>query len=240
MDWITNPEIWASFFALTALEIVLGVDNVIFISLLVSSLRPELQKGARQLGLFLALVFRVGFLLSIAWLAGLTETVYEAFGRAFSWRDIILFVGGLFLLVKATLEIHSSLESGTGGKPHGSSIYLLAVLQIVLIDLVFSIDSVVTAVGMAQHVPVMVAAITVSIAVMYIASEPVAHFIQRHPTTKMLALSFLLLVGVALVADAWHFHIPRGYLYFAMAFAVGVEALNLLMRGAGRAIGPRH
>lgn len=230
VEFLTDPHVWASFLALSAMEIVLGIDNVVFISVMVQRLPPEQQLTARRIGLTLALVFRVIMLAFLAWFIHMTTPIFTVGDYAFSWRDLILLAGGLFLLVKGTREIHEGIEGN--GHEGGSGVIVTsmtsAVVQIAVIDLVFSVDSIITAVGMADHVEVMVAAVVVAIAVMYIASGPVAAFIERHPTTKMLALSFLLLIGAALVADAFHFHIPRGYLYFAMAFSAGVEVINVL------------
>ena len=230
MDWLTDPQIWASFIALSAMEIVLGIDNVVFISLLVSRLPPEQRQTARRIGLSLALIFRVIMLGGIAWVIHLTTPIFSVAGFAFSWRDLILIAGGLFLLVKGTREIHTGIEGEEeeGGKGAVADTMTSAILQIAIIDLVFSVNSIITAVGMADHVEVMIAAVAVAILVMYFASEPVARFIERHPTTKMLALSFLLLIGAALIADGMHFHIPRGYIYFAMAFAAAVEVVNVM------------
>ncbi len=230
MDWLTDPHIWASFLALSAMEIVLGIDNVVFISLLVSRLPPEQRQTARRIGLSLALIFRVIMLGGITWIIHLTTPIFSVAGFAFSWRDLILIAGGLFLLVKGTREIHTGIEGDEeegGAKPVADTM-TSAILQIAVIDLVFSVDSIITAVGMADHVEVMIAAVAVAILVMYFASEPVARFIERHPTTKMLALAFLLLIGAALIADGMHFHIPRGYIYFAMAFAAAVEVVNVI------------
>ena len=229
MDWLTDPHIWASFLALSAMEIVLGIDNVVFISLLVSRLPPEKRQTARRIGLSLALIFRVIMLAGIAWIIHLTTPIFSVAGFAFSWRDLILIAGGLFLLVKGTREMHQDIEGeDEAGPTPVADTMTSAIVQIAIIDLVFSVDSIITAVGMADHVEVMVAAVAVAIAVMYFASGPVAEFIERHPTTKMLALSFLLLIGAALIADGMHFHIPRGYIYFAMAFAAAVEVVNVL------------
>src|SRR5262245_31898899 len=225
MDWLTDPHIWASFIALSAMEIVLGIDNVVFISLLVSRLPVEQRTTARRIGLSLAIIFLAG----IAWIIHLTTPIFSIGTYAFSWRDLILIAGGLFLLVKGTREMHQDIEGETEEGPNAvADTMTAAVLQIAIIDLVFSVDSIITAVGMADHVEVMIAAVAVAIAVMYFASGPVAEFIERHPTTKMLALSFLLLIGAALIADGMHFHIPRGYIYFAMAFAAAVEVVNVL------------
>ena len=228
-DWVGNPEIWASFLALSAMEIVLGIDNIVFISVLISRLPEARRQAARRLGLGLALIFRILFLTTIVWLTRLTAPIFTVFEIGVSWRDIILIGGGLFLLVKATLEIHHMVEGAEQGAAAKTlSVFAFAIAQIIVIDIVFSIDSVITAVGMARRLPVMIAAVLVAVAVMYAASIPVARFVASYPTTKMLALSFLMLVGVALIADGFHFHIPRGYLYFAMAFAVGVEFLNVV------------
>jgi len=229
VDFLTDPHVWASFLALSAMEIVLGIDNVVFISVMVSKLPPARQLTARRVGLLLALLFRVIMLAFIAWFIHMTTPIFSVGAYAFSWRDLILLAGGLFLLVKGTREIHDGIEGEEeeGASPVAQSL-AAAIVQIAIIDLVFSIDSIITAVGMAEYIEVMIAAVAVAIAVMYFASGPVAVFIERHPTTKMLALSFLLLIGAALVADAFHFHIPRGYIYFAMAFSAAVEVINVL------------
>ena len=228
LAWLTDPQIWGALLTLTALEIVLGIDNVIFISLVAERLPKAQQARARAIGLAAALIMRLALLAAIAWIVGLTAPLFTVFGVAFSWRDVILFGGGLFLLVKATLEIHRSVEGehGAGGR-EGSAGFALVIAQIMLLDLIFSLDSIITAVGMTQHLPVMFAAVIIAVAVMLFAAGPVSRFIEEHPTTKMLALSFLLLVGVALIADGLHFHIPRAYLYFAIAFSALVEGLNL-------------
>jgi len=232
IDWLTDPHAWASFITLSAMDVVLGIDNVVFISLMVSRMAPDQRLTARRVGLSLALVFRVIMLGGIAYIIHLTTPIFSIAGYDFSWRDLILIAGGLFLLVKGTREMHHDIEGGeeeegsTGARVVDSM--GSAIVQIAVIDLVFSIDSIITAVGMAEHVEIMIAAVAVAILVMYFASEPVAAFIERHPTTKMLALSFLLLIGAALIADGFHFHIPRGYIYFAMAFAAGVEVVNVI------------
>jgi predicted tellurium resistance membrane protein TerC len=229
-DWLTDPHIWASFIALSAMEVVLGIDNVVFISLMITRLPPPQRLMARRIGLSLALVFRAMMLGGIAWFIHLTQPLFTLFGNAFSWRDLILIAGGLFLLVKATREIHQDIEGefDESGVAHVADTLLSGILQIAIIDIVFSVDSIITAVGMADYVEVMIAAVAVAILVMYFAAEPVAAFIERHPTTKMLALAFLLLIGAALIADGFEFHIPRGYIYFAMAFAAAVEAVNVV------------
>jgi len=229
---LDNPAIWASLLTLTALEIVLGIDNVVFVSLVVSRLKKGVQKGARQFGLMLAFVMRIAMLFGITWVIGLKENVFTVLGHGFSWKDIILIVGGLFLIVKATQEIHTDIE-GTPEQqagPKASDVFIMVIAQIAVIDLIFSIDSIVTAVGMAEHVEVMVAAVLISMIVMYIASGTIAHFIEEHPTTKMLALSFLFMIGTALIADGLGFHIPRGYIYFAMAFSALVEMFNVFAK----------
>jgi predicted tellurium resistance membrane protein TerC len=226
-----DPAVWASFFALAALEIVLGIDNVIFLSIVTEKLAPADAKRARQLGLLLALVFRVVLLFAISWIIGMTAPLFTVFGTGFSLRDIILVAGGVFLIVKATQEIHAEI-GGEDEKVHETSAvkatFGAVVMQIVIIDAIFSIDSIITAVGMAEHVEIMIAAVVVAIGVMYVAAEPVAAFVERNPTTKMLALNFLMVVGVALVADGFHFHIPRAYIYSAMAFAALTEVFNLM------------
>jgi predicted tellurium resistance membrane protein TerC len=229
IELLTSPEAWAALLTLTALEIVLGIDNVIFLSVVVSRIPDPQAKHARQIGLALALLFRILLLSLLVWLIGLTEAVLTVRGLALSWRDIILIGGGLFLIAKATHEIHGEVEGGEGGgeRTGGTSAFLMVIAQIVVIDLVFSLDSIITAIGMAEHIEVMIAAVVIAMIVMYLAANPVGAFIAKHPTTKMLALAFLLLIGVALIADGFDFHIPRGYIYFAMAFAGAVELFNV-------------
>ena len=227
--WMADPQIWASLLALTALEIVLGIDNVIFVSIVSADLPGAKAARSRQLGLSAALIMRIGLLAGIAWIAGLKAPIAEIFGFALSWRDALMLSGGMFLLWKSTKEIHNAVEGeDLQRRAGGAESFASVVAQIMVLDLVFSIDSVITAVGMARHLPVMIAAVVIAMAIMLFASGPVSAFIARHPTTKMLALNFLLLVGAALIADGMHFHIPRGYLYFAIAFSAGVEALNLI------------
>jgi len=233
MEWLSDPEAWIALFTLTALEIVLGVDNIIFISILVGRLPEEQRQRARVLGLGFAMVTRIGLLLSLAWMMTLTEPFFTIMDGAFSGRDLILIGGGLFLLWKSVHEIHGSLEgeeeeAGVGAAARAS--FAAIIVQIGIIDIVFSLDSVITAVGMADHVAIMVIAIVIAVGVMMFSAKAIGEFVDRHPTVKMLALSFLLLVGLALVAEGWDFHIPKGYIYFAMAFSVGVEMLNLRMR----------
>ncbi len=231
MEWITSGEIWIALFTLTALEIVLGIDNVIFISILADRLPPALRDKARLVGLSLAMIMRVLLLLSINWIANLTDPLFHILDHGFSGRDLILIVGGLFLIGKSTTEIHAKLEghdehvSGSRGATFRS-----VIIQILLLDIVFSLDSVITAVGMADDVEVMIAAVVIAVGVMLFASGPISKFVSVHPTVKMLALSFLLLIGMSLVAEGWHQHIPKGYIYSAMAFSVLVEMLNLRLR----------
>jgi len=231
LELLTDPAAWASLVTLALLEIVLGVDNVIFLSIVTSRLPEAQQPRARRIGLLLALGGRVILLLALGWLIGLTAPLFAAFGQEVSWRDLILAGGGLFLIYKATTEIHAAVEGGSEGhgKP-GSAAFAAVLVQIFLLDLVFSLDSVLTAIGMAEDIEVMVAAVVIAIIVMMVAAEPLAAFVKRHPTVKMLALAFLLLIGVALIADGLQFHIPRGYLYFGVAFATGIEILNLIAR----------
>jgi predicted tellurium resistance membrane protein TerC len=232
LELLTDPHAWAALVTLTALEIVLGIDNVVFISILVSRCSPQKARQARQIGLSLALIFRIVMLFGLTWLMHLTYPLVTIFGIGISWRDVILIGGGLFLIAKATHEIHGEVEAGmaeTGAATLTQS-FALVVVQLVAIDLVFSLDSIVTAIGMAQDIEVMVAAVVLAMIVMYLASGPVTIFVAEHPTTKMLALAFLLLIGMALVADGFDFHIPRGYIYFAMAFAGAVEFFNVLAR----------
>jgi predicted tellurium resistance membrane protein TerC len=228
MHLLTDPTVWAAFATLTVMEIVLGIDNVIFISVLVSKLPPEQAKRARQIGLALALIFRLVFLFLLAWIMALTTPVFTAFGHGFSWRDLILIAGGGFLVFKAVKEIHGEVDPEDDHGPGAvEATFTAAVTQIVIIDLIFSIDSIITAVGMARDIEVMVAAVIVAVGVMYVASGPVARFVDENPTTKMLALAFLILIGVTLVADGFGQHVPKGYIYAAMAFSVVVETLNV-------------
>lgn len=231
MEWLTNPESWIALLTLTVLEIVLGIDNIIFISILSSKLPPEQQQKARKVGLALATITRVLLLLSLTWVMSLTAPLFSIFSHEVSGRDLILILGGLFLLFKSTREIHEKLEGEEGHasvkvKPTFSSI----IFQILLLDVVFSLDSVITAVGMANEIAIMIAAVIIAVAVMIFAAGPISRFVDAHPTIKMLALSFLLLIGVNLIAEGFHQHIPKGYVYFAMAFSVFVEMLNLRMR----------
>lgn len=231
MDWLTDPQIWIALFTLTTLEVVLGIDNIVFIAILVDRLPSRQQGSARTLGLTLALVMRVLLLLTITWVIGLTAPLFTLFAQEISGRDLILIFGGLFLLGKATFEIHEKLEGQeTRGKGVATAGYGKVIVQIVLLDAVFSLDSVITAVGMAEEIGVMIAAVVIAIGVMLVSAKAISDFVNRHPTVKMLALSFLLLIGMALVAEGWELHIPKGYIYFAMGFAVFVEMLNLRLR----------
>ncbi|BAM89820.1 hypothetical protein S58_38300 [Bradyrhizobium oligotrophicum S58] len=230
IDLLTSPEAWAALLTLTALEIVLGIDNVIFLSVITSRIPQPQATRARQIGLALALVFRILLLSVLVWLIGLTEPVFSIRGLGFSWRDLILIGGGLFLIAKATHEIHAEVEAREGDEPQGGGAnkFFWVILQIIVIDLVFSLDSIITAIGMAQDLEIMIAAVIIAVIIMYVSSGPVARFVANHPTTKMLALAFLVLIGVALVADGFEFHIPRGYIYFAIVFALAVEAFNVM------------
>jgi predicted tellurium resistance membrane protein TerC len=228
MDWLTDPELWASLITLTVLEIVLGIDNLVFMAILAERLPAEQQNRARQIGLALALITRLALLASIAWIIGLTQPLFDLFGRSVSWRDIVLAAGGLFLVYKGTREIHHSLEGdGPDEKTaRARKSFAAVVVQIMLLDIIFSLDSVITAVGMASKFWVMAAAIIIAVAIMLAASGPLADFVQRYPTVKMLALSFLMLIGMTLIADGAGFHVPKGYIYAAIGFSVGVEAMN--------------
>jgi predicted tellurium resistance membrane protein TerC len=242
LELLADPNAWIAFGTLTVMEIVLGIDNIVFISVLVSRLPKEQADRARQIGLALALIFRIMLLLVISWIISLTQPALTAFGLELSWKDLILIAGGAFLVYKATHEMHAAIE-----EPHendmaqkAGAVFAAIIGQIIIIDMVFSIDSIVTAVGMADDVEVMIAAVIVAVGVMFVASGPVAKFVADHPTTKMLALAFLLLIGVSLVADGLGFHIPKGYIYAAMGFSVLVEAINIIakQRKGGKAAKP--
>lgn len=232
LEWISSPEAWVALFTLTALEIVLGIDNIIFISILVGRLPAHQRQFGRILGLGLAMGTRILLLLSLAWIMRLTEPLFSVSGYEISGRDLILLLGGLFLLVKSTLEIHHNMEesASTEEKPAKKVNFIGALIQIALLDIVFSLDSVITAVGMANDVEVMILAIILAVGVMMIAAKPIGDFVEEHPTLKILALSFLILIGVSLIGEGLSFHIPKGYIYFAMGFSVCVEMINLRMR----------
>lgn len=230
-EWIFLPEAWIALATLTALEVVLGIDNIIFISILVGRLPEHQRQKARQIGLLLAMGMRIALLLSIVWVMGLTEPLFEVLGYAFSGRDLILFFGGLFLLGKSTLEIHHSLEGVEENKTTGKAATFGAIItQIAVIDIVFSLDSVITAVGLVDYVAVMIIAVVVAVLVMMLAAKAIGDFVDRHPTIKMLALSFLILIGFTLMGEGLGFHVPKGYVYFAMAFSLIVELLNIRVR----------
>lgn len=245
MAWISDPEIWLSLATLSLLEIVLGIDNLVYLAIISNRLPEPMRPLGRRLGLAFAVLTRLGLLASLSWIVGLVEPVFVVWDHPVSWRDIILIAGGTFLVAKATHEIHGSLEGeedapaagdGTGGAGQAASAGLAAVIaQIAVLDIVFSLDSVITAVGMARDLWVMVAAVILASAVMVVAANPLSALISRHPTIKMLALSFLLLIGATLVADGTGFHMPKGYIYFAMAFSLGIEVLNLVARRGKRA-----
>jgi predicted tellurium resistance membrane protein TerC len=234
MEWLSDPQSWIAFVTLVSLELVLGIDNVVFISILAGKLPEHQQDRARKLGLALAVLSRIALLFSLSWVIGLTEPLFAIAEHAVSGRDLILLVGGLFLIAKATHEIHQKLEGVEG---HASArvkpSFRGVILQILLLDVVFSLDSVITAVGMVDHISIMVAAVVIAAGVMILAAGPLSLFVEQHPTVKMLALSFLLLIGFTLIVEGMHQHIPKGYIYFAMGFSIFVEMLNLRLRGRG-------
>lgn len=234
LELLTDPQTWIALATLTALELVLGIDNIIFISILVDKLPKAQQETARRLGLFMAMFMRIGLLMTLAWIVGMTEPLFHIMDFGFSGRDLILIGGGLFLIWKSTVEIHGSLEGEdetepTAGKAARAA-FGAAIVQIMLIDLVFSLDSIITAVGMVDDVRIMVAAVVASVGLMMLFASPIGRFVSNHPTIKMLALSFLVVVGVVLVAEGFGHHVPKGYIYFAMAFSLGVEMINIKMR----------
>jgi predicted tellurium resistance membrane protein TerC len=231
MEWLTDPQTWISLLSLTALEVVLGIDNIIFISILAEKLPEAQEERGRRIGLLMAMGTRILLLISIAWVISLTKPLFEVFGHDVSGRDLILIAGGLFLLGKSTLEIHDKLEASEGERDvRAPASFTGVIIQIMLLDIVFSLDSVITAVGMANLLGVMIAAVVIAVIIMLFASTPISKFVNQHPTLKILALSFLLLIGVSLVAEGLEFHIPKGYIYFAMAFSVFVEMLNMRLR----------
>jgi len=238
-DWTTSAEGWVALLTLTVLEIVLGIDNIVFISILAGKVRPEERARARKIGLSLAMFIRVALLLSITWVMRLTAPLFSVLGQAISGRDLILITGGLFLLAKSTHEIHDKLEGEEGhASARVAASFAGVIVQILLLDIVFSLDSVITAVGMAEDVVVMILAVMISVGVMLVSSGAINNFVERHPTVKMLALSFLLLIGVSLIAEGFDQHIPKGYVYFAMGFSIFVEMINLRVRA--RSAAPVH
>ena len=241
MDWITQPETWIAFITLVVLELVLGVDNVIFISILAGKLPPEQQQRARTTGIALAVITRILLLFSLSWIIGLTEPLFNIFNLEVSGRDLVLLAGGVFLIWKATREIHDKLEGEEG---HASArvrgAFWSVITQILLLDIVFSLDSVITAVGMVDELAIMIGAVIIAALTMIFVATPLSEFVDRHPTVKMLALSFLLLIGFTLIVEGFHFHIPKGYIYFAMGFSVLVEMLNLRLRGAAQPVNLRE
>ena len=237
MEWIASPEAWIALLTLTILEIVLGIDNIVFISILSGKLPEDQQPRARTIGLALAMFTRIALLFSIAWVISLTRPLFDVFALEVSGRDLILLAGGLFLLAKATHEIHENLEGHDEDTSTSKTATFAGVItQILLLDVVFSLDSVITAVGMADDLAVMVIAVMIAVGIMMVAAGAISDFVERHPTVKMLALSFLLLIGMSLVAEGLHFHIPKGYIYFAMGFSIFVEVLNLQLRGRGKPV----
>ncbi|MDX1520225.1 MAG: TerC family protein [Anaerolineae bacterium] len=241
MEWITNPQIWIALVTLTSLEVVLGIDNIIFISILAGKLPPEQQARARNVGLSLAMFIRIALLFSLSWVIGLTEPLFAVLRFEVSGRDLILLIGGIFLIGKSTYEIHEKLESEEGhGSAKVSATFTSVIIQILLLDIVFSLDSVITAVGMVDELAVMVAAVVIAVLIMLVSAGPVSEFVEDHPTVKMLALSFLLLIGFSLVVEGLEVHIPKGYIYFAMGFSVFVEMLNLRLRRRAKPVELRH
>ena len=234
MELLTDPQAWIAFATLTALELVLGIDNIVFISILVDKLPKETREKARIIGLFMAMFMRIALLVTLAWIVGMVQPLFEVFGKPFSGRDLILIGGGLFLVWKSTGEIHHSMatdeEEHDGGPKKIYAGFTAIILQIMVIDLVFSLDSIITAVGMVNDIPVMIAAVVASVALMMMFAGTIGRFVSDHPTIKMLALSFLIVVGVVLIADGFGVKVPKGYIYFAMAFSLGVEMLNIRMR----------
>lgn len=233
MEWILNPETWISLVTLTVLEIVLGIDNIIFLSIVVSKMPPYQQPLARTIGLGAAMLMRILLLLSLTWVMRLTDPLFHLFDRSFSGKDLILILGGLFLIAKSSIEIHEKMEEARSGGPNlqiKTTVFWGVIVQIMLLDIIFSLDSVITAVGMAREIWIMIAAIVIAVGIMMFAAGPIGDFVDQNPTIKVLALSFLILVGVALLGDGFSFHIPKGYIYFAMAFSFAVEMINIRVR----------
>lgn len=238
MEWITSPEAWVALASLTILEVVLGIDNIVFISILSGRLPPQQQARARIIGLGLAMFTRVALLASISFLSHLTTPLFSALGRDITGRDLVFLIGGLFLLFKATQEIHERLEGpNVEGRSRKPASFASVLTQIVLLDIVFSVDSVITAVGMSDHLAVMIIAVVIAVLLMMLAATPIAEFVERHPTVKMLALSFLILIGTSLIAEGLGHQIPKGYIYFAMGFSIGVEVLNMRARQVRQPVG---
>jgi predicted tellurium resistance membrane protein TerC len=235
MELLSNPDVWIAFLTLCALEIVLGIDNIVFISILTNRLPVEQQQSARRLGLGLALVMRLGLVFSIAWIMRLTAPLFSVMNQEISGRDLILILGGLFLIYKSVKEIHNKVEDASSEEAPKKLSYASVIGQIIIVDLVFSLDSVITAIGMVEHIEVMIAAIIVSVAVMLISAEPISRFVNRHPAVKVLALAFLVMIGTALIAEGLDFHFPKGYIYFAMAFGVVVEMINIRISSRNKA-----
>ncbi|WNO61958.1 TerC family protein [Rheinheimera sp. MMS21-TC3] len=229
-EWIYSPEAWVALATLMALEIVLGIDNIIFISILVAKLPTEKRDSARRIGIGLAMLSRLGLLFSLAWVIGLVEPLFTTFGYEISGRDLVLIIGGFFLLAKSTHEIHDSLEGSSSSVTRAAASYVAILIQITLLDIVFSLDSVITAVGLVNHLSIMVIAVMASVLVMLFAAKSIGEFVDNHPTIKILALSFLMLIGFTLIAEGLDVHVPKGYIYFAMAFSVCVELINLKVR----------
>ena len=231
LELLTDPQAWIAFATLTALELVLGIDNIIFISILVDKLPPERREAARKIGLFMAMFMRIGLLMVLAWIVGLVAPLFTVMGQSISGRDLILILGGLFLIWKSTGEIHQSLEGDEGhGSGAAQATFTAVILQIMVVDLVFSLDSIITAVGMVDELAVMIAAVIGSVGLMMLFAGPIGRFVSEHPTIKMLALAFLVVVGVVLVAEGFGHHVPKGYVYFGMAFSLAVEMLNIRLR----------
>ena len=241
LELLTDPQVWIAFLTLTALELVLGIDNIIFISILVDKLPPERREFARKIGLAMAMIMRIGLLLVLAWIVGLVEPLFTVLGQEISGRDLILILGGLFLVYKSTTEIHGSMEGEEGTTAAAvKATFTAVILQIMVVDLVFSLDSIITAVGMVDDVRIMIIAVVLSVALMMVFAGPIGRFVSDHPTIKMLALSFLVVVGIVLIAEGFDNHVPKGYIYFAMAFSLAVEVLNINARKRAKQVVDLH